>query len=87
MVKMIHALTGTAMYVAEARQAEYLAAGHRLAEAPAPAPAVQTAEQTAEPEQPAPAVQAAAKTTRSAVNCTTAAKSKTTAKTTTAKKR
>ena len=39
MVKMIHALTGTLMYVDKARQTEYLAAGHKLAAAPSPAPA------------------------------------------------
>ena len=36
MVKMIHALTGTVMYVDERRREEYLTAGHHLAEKPAP---------------------------------------------------
>ncbi len=36
MVKMIHALTGTVMYVDERRCEEYLTAGHHLAEKPAP---------------------------------------------------
>ena len=57
MVKMIHALTGTLMYVDEARQAEYLAAGHKLAAAPSPAPA----EPDEPPAAPAPAEPQAAK--------------------------
>ena len=36
MVKMIHALTGTVMYVDERRREEYMTAGHHLAEKPAP---------------------------------------------------
>lgn len=59
MVKMIHALTGTLMYVDEARQAEYLAAGHKLAAAPSPAPA--PAEPDEPPAAPAPAEPQAAK--------------------------
>ena len=43
MVEMINALTGTRMAVAEGRVAEYLSAGHRRAEEPAPEPLPQPA--------------------------------------------
>lgn len=49
MIKMIHCITKTEMYVAEDRVDEYLALGHRLAsepkvekETPPPAPAKKT---------------------------------------------
>ena len=38
MVKMIHALTGTEMWVHETRVETYLARGHRLAPPPPPPP-------------------------------------------------
>lgn len=38
MVKMIHALTGTDMWVHETRVEEYLARGHKLAPPPPPPP-------------------------------------------------
>lgn len=48
MVRLINALTGTEMYVPEARLDEYLKAGHKLAN-PAPKP-----EPEAEPPKPVP---------------------------------
>lgn len=39
MVKLINRLTGTEMWVAEARLDEYLAAGHKLAARPSEKPA------------------------------------------------
>ena len=38
MVKMVNALTGSAMWVHETRVEEYLARGHKLAPAPPPPP-------------------------------------------------
>ena len=38
MVKLINAVTGTDMYVADSRLAEYLAEGHKLAVEVPPAP-------------------------------------------------
>lgn len=35
-IKMIHALTGTVMFVPEERLPEYLSAGHKAAERPEP---------------------------------------------------
>lgn len=57
MVKMIHALTGTVMYVDEARQDAYLAAGHSRVDEPAPcsAPEEKNAESEAESAEPVPA--------------------------------
>lgn len=67
---MIHALTGTVMYVDEKRREEYLTAGHHLAEEPAPVQEKaeeppQTAHSPAgKPAQPAkPAARTAAKKT------------------------
>lgn len=40
MVRMIHALTGSVMYVHETRAAEYAAAGHIPAAEPAPRPPI-----------------------------------------------
>ena len=39
MVELVNRLTGGRMWVDESRLDEYLAAGHRLAASPAPAPA------------------------------------------------
>lgn len=70
MVEFINSLTGTRMFVAPEREAEYLAAGHsRVADAPAEPPGGDaTAEQTAAapPKAQAPAAKPAAKTPRPA---------------------
>ena len=39
MIKFIHSLTGTVMWVADERKEEYLRAGHRLAPVPCAKPA------------------------------------------------
>lgn len=47
MIEFKNRLTGTLMAVAPEREAEYLAAGHTRVDAPAAAPARQTAEEPA----------------------------------------
>ena len=46
MIKLINCLTGSAMWVHESRLDEYLAAGHKLAAAPKPAPKKPQAKKT-----------------------------------------
>jgi hypothetical protein len=48
MVKFIHNLTGTEMWVADERKDEYLGAGHRLAPLPCAKPAEVTVEEPGE---------------------------------------
>lgn len=68
MVEMINALTGTKMCVAPEREAEYLAAGHRLAAEPAPQPAADAgnADAGSKPEPAAKPAAPGAKTSRAA---------------------
>lgn len=59
MVKFIHGLTGTEMWVADERKDEYLGAGHRLAPLPCAKPAEVSVEEkpkkvVEEPKQTAP---------------------------------
>lgn len=45
MIKFIHNLTGTVMWVADERKEEYLRAGHKLAPVPCAKPAVVVVEE------------------------------------------
>lgn len=67
MKEFINWLTGTRMLVADDREAEYLAAGHRLAAEPAPEPAPQPAADAGNVDtdcKPEPAVKPAAASTK-----------------------
>ena len=67
MKEFSNGLTGTRMLVADARQAEYLAAGHRLPAEPAPDPAPQPAADAGNVDtdcKPEPAVKPAAASTK-----------------------
>lgn len=67
MIEMINALTGTKMCIAPEREAEYLAAGHRLAAEPSPEPAPQPAADAGNVDtdcKPEPAVKPAAASTK-----------------------
>lgn len=48
MIKFIHGLTGTEMWVADERKEEYLGAGHRLAPLPCAKPAEVSVEEPKE---------------------------------------
>lgn len=94
MVEMVNSLTGTRMFVAPEREAEYLAAGHHLAPMPqssaaadtgagplaAEAPGGQTSGKAAAANTAKPAAKSAAKTAGTAAKNRSTAKSKTAAR-------
>lgn len=64
MIKFIHNLTGTEMWVAEERKDEYLGAGHKLAPVSCAKPAVVSVEEPEEVVKEEPKKAAAKRTSR-----------------------